>query len=76
LLVGDAVGEMSLIKRQPATADVVATDSSVLLALGREQFDTVAVNHPGLLAEVYKLLVTREKENRDAIVHDASELII
>lgn len=76
LSVGDGVGEMSLLKRQPATADVVATDSSVLLALDREQFDAVAVNHPGLLAEVYKLLVTREKENREAIVHDASELII
>ena len=76
LTVGDAVGEMSLLKRQPATADVVATDRSVLLALGREQFDTVADKHPGLLAEVYKLLVTREKENRDAIVHDASDLII
>ena len=41
----------------------------------REQFDQVAVNHPGLLAEVYKLLVQRESKNQ-ALVHDASELIV
>jgi hypothetical protein len=46
-----------------------------VLSLSREKFDEVAVNHPGLLAEVYKLLVQREQENR-ALVHDASELIL
>ena len=75
LEVGDGIGEVSLLSRRPATFDVVAIERSVLLSLSRERFDEVAVNHPGLLAEVYKLLVQREQENR-ALVHDASDLIV
>ena len=73
--VGDGVGEMSLLARRPATFDVVAVARTVCLSLSREKFDEVAVNHPGLLAEVYKLLVQRESENQ-ALVHDASELVV
>ena len=75
LEVGDGIGEMSLLARRAATFNVVALERTVVLALSREQFDQVAVNHPGLLAEVYKLLVQREAENQ-ALVHDASELIV
>jgi len=75
LETGDGVGEVSLLARRPAPCDVVATEQTVVLSLSREKFDEVAVNHPGLLAEVYKLLVQREQENR-ALVHDASELIV
>jgi len=73
--VGDGIGEVSLLARRPATFDVVATTPTVVLSLSREQFDQVAVNHPGLLAEVYKLLVQREAENQ-ALVHDAADLIV
>lgn len=73
--VGDGIGEMSLLARRPATFDVVALESTVVLSLSRERFDEIAVNHPGLLAEVYKLLVQRESENQ-ALVHDASDLIV
>jgi cAMP-dependent protein kinase regulator len=75
LETGDGVGEVSLLARRPAPCDVVAVEPTVVLSLSREKFDEVAVNHPGLLAEVYKLLVQREQENR-ALVHDASELIV
>ena len=75
LETGDGVGEVSLLARRPAPCDVVATEPTVVLSLSRDKFDEVAVNHPGLLAEVYKLLVQREQENR-ALVHDASELIV
>jgi CRP-like cAMP-binding protein len=75
LEAGDGVGEVSLLARRPAPCDVVATEQTVVLSLAREKFDEVAVNHPGLLAEVYKLLVQREQENR-ALVHDAAELIV
>ncbi len=75
LETGDGVGEVSLLARRPAPCDVVATEPTVVLSLSREKFDEVAVNHPGLLAEVYKLLVQREQENR-ALVHDASELVL
>ena len=72
---GDGIGEVSLLSRRPATFDVVAIEQTVMLSLSREKFDQVAVRHPALLAEVYKLLVQREAENQ-ALVHDASELIV
>lgn len=75
LETGDGVGEVSLLSRRPAPSEVVAVEPTVVLSLSREKFDEVAVNHPGLLAEVYKLLVQREQENR-ALVHDASELVV
>ena len=78
--VGDGFGEMSMLGRKPATFDVVATSSALLLSVSRDKFDQVAADHPELLAEVYKLLVDREKENEgttaDATIVDADDLII
>lgn len=74
--VGDGVGEASLLARKPASADVVATEPTVMLCLSRADFDDIAVEHPALLAEVYKLLVGREDASGDALVHDAEDLII
>lgn len=76
LVVGDAVGEMSLMSRDAAVADVVTTEPTVFLCLSRDAFDVVADKHPGLLAEVYKLAVARKRENRDALIHDAEQLIV
>jgi cAMP-dependent protein kinase regulator len=75
LVPGDGIGEMSLLARRPANFDVVALERTVALSLSRENFDVVAVNHPGLLAEVYKLLVQRESQN-EALVHDANDLVV
>jgi CRP-like cAMP-binding protein len=72
---GDGIGEMSLLARRPASFDVVAVERTVALSLSREKFDAVAVDHPTLLAEVYKLLVQRENENL-ALVHDANDLVV
>lgn len=76
LSVGDGVGEQSLLSRKPALFDVVATSRSVVLGIERSQFDDLVVAHPGLLAEAYRLLVTREQQSRELIVHDASDLVI
>jgi len=76
LEVGDGAGEISLLARKPAVASVVAVAETALLCLTRNGFDEIAVKHPGLLAEVYKLLIERDQANRDAIIHDAEELII
>jgi CRP-like cAMP-binding protein len=75
LTVGDGFGEMSMLGRKPATCDVVAVSAVVLLRVSREMFDEIAMAHPELLSEVYKLLVEREREN-DAIIHDAEDLVI
>lgn len=73
LVCGDATGEKSLLSRSEAEADVVATERTVLLALSRERFDAALKEHPELLAEVYKLVVEREK---DEIIHDAATLVL
>jgi CRP-like cAMP-binding protein len=75
LTVGDGFGESSLLRRTPAAADVIAIENTVTLSLSRVKFDDIAVKHPELLAEVYKLLVERERQNQ-AITHDATDLII
>ena len=76
LTVGDGFGEMSMLGRKPATCDVVASGAVVLLRVSRDMFDEIAMAHPELLAEVYGLLVARERENNDAIIHDAADLVI
>mgnify|MGYP001609333498 CR=1 FL=1 len=74
--VGDGVGEMSLIARRPAVADVVAVERTALLRLPRSDFEQFAVNHPGLLAELYKVLLEREQRNKALVIHDATELVV
>lgn len=56
-------------------ADVVAIEPAVLLLLSRADFDAVAGKHPTLLAEVERLVVARETQNR-ALFQDASDLIV
>jgi CRP-like cAMP-binding protein len=72
---GESVGEMSLLARKPATADVVTAAPTAMLRLAREEFEAIAVKYPELLAEVYKLVVARDQENRKPVV-DASDLVV
>ena len=72
---GAAVGEISLVSGEAAVADVVAVEPAVLLRLSRQDFEAVAGKHPALLAEVERLVVARETQNR-ALFQDASDLIV
>ena len=72
---GAAVGEISLVSGAVAVADVVAVENAVLLRLAKTDFESVAKKHPKLLAEVEKLVVARETQNR-ALFQDASDLIV
>jgi CRP-like cAMP-binding protein len=57
---GDFFGEMSLLDRQPRSANVVAVEDSELLGLDREAFQTHLTTHPttalAILAEMSKRL--------------------
>lgn len=57
---GDFFGEMSLLDRQPRSANVVAVEESELLALDREAFQTHLAAHPvtalAILAEMSRRL--------------------
>jgi cAMP-dependent protein kinase regulator len=72
---GSVLGEISLVARKPATADVITAEPCSLLRLPRTEFESIAAKYPEMLAEVYKLIVARESANR-AIVHDASDLVV
>lgn len=57
---GDFFGEMSLLDRQPRSANVVAVEDSILLGLDREAFATHLTAHPttalAVLAEMSRRL--------------------
>jgi CRP/FNR family cyclic AMP-dependent transcriptional regulator len=60
LRAGDFFGEMALLDRQPRSANVVAVESSELLCLDREGFQTHLTGHPStalaILAEMSRRL--------------------
>jgi CRP-like cAMP-binding protein len=72
---GAAIGEMSLVTGAAATADVVATEPTVLLALRKPDFDAVAARYPTLREDLAALARERDRENR-ALFVDATELIV
>ncbi len=76
---GDVVGEISLVLRRPATADVVATHRTVALELTREQFQGAIKEHPTLLSELYELATKREEEMRTVVAQeplDVEEMVL
>ena len=76
---GDVVGEISLVLRRPATADVVALSPTIALLLRREVFQEVVREHPTLLRDLYELAVKREEETQSVVAQpalDASEWVI
>jgi cAMP-dependent protein kinase regulator len=76
---GDVVGEISLVLRRPASADVLALSPTIALLLRREVFQEVVHEHPTLLRELYDLAVERDEETRSVVAQqalDASDLVI
>jgi CRP-like cAMP-binding protein len=64
---GELFGEMSLLQKTPATATVTASRNTSLLRLPREDFDTLILTHPQILALVSDLTETRQRSN-DALL--------
>jgi cAMP-dependent protein kinase regulator len=62
LNVGDVVGEVALVLRRKANADVVAVHPTVTLHLPREEFMTLIREHPAILQGLYLLAVKRDEE--------------
>ena len=71
---GDVVGEISLVLRRPATADVIATHQTVALELAAEQFREAIREHPSLLSELYELATKREDEMRTVVAQEALDV--
>ncbi len=76
---GDVVGEISLVLRRPASADVLASAPTVALCLRREAFQDAIAAHPRLLNELYALATKREEETRSVRGQqalDAEEIVL
>ncbi|MFT3925810.1 MAG: cyclic nucleotide-binding domain-containing protein [Myxococcales bacterium] len=77
---GDVVGEISLILRRDATADVLAMYPTVAYELTRESLKTLMRTYPGLLVELYELATRRDDEIRavsaeESLAADAEILV-
>jgi len=64
---GDLFGEMSCLRKAPATATVVARRGGTLLRLPREEFDDLVVSYPQIL-ELVSDLSEERAESLDAIL--------
>ncbi|MDB4971674.1 MAG: hypothetical protein JWN48_15 [Myxococcaceae bacterium] len=61
---GEVVGEMSLILRRPASADVFALYPTVAYELSGEKLGQLMRTYPQLLVELYDLATRRDEEIR------------
>ncbi|HEY6880969.1 MAG TPA: cyclic nucleotide-binding domain-containing protein [Polyangiales bacterium] len=61
---GEVVGEMSLILRRPASADVTALYPTVAYGLSRDKLKSLMRSYPALLVELYDLATRRDDEIR------------
>jgi CRP-like cAMP-binding protein len=71
---GEVVGEISMLLRRPATADVAAVHQTVALELTWTDFHDAIKEHPGLLSELYQLATQREAELRSVVAQEALEV--
>lgn len=71
---GEIVGEVALVLRRPATADVIAEHPTVALHLPRERFHDLIKNYPAVLSELYELAVKREEETSSIVAQEATNI--
>lgn len=59
---GEVLGEVALVLRRPAIADVVAQHPTVTLLLPRERFLEAVRAHPQVFVDLYELATKRDEE--------------
>ena len=64
---GDTVGEVALVLRRRANADVIAVHPTVTLFLPREEFLSLVQDHPTILHGLYMTAVRRDDETAQAL---------
>jgi CRP-like cAMP-binding protein len=76
---GDVVGEMGVVLRRPASADVRVVHPTVVLELTREAFAEAIASHPELLFELYDLATKRDEVTRSVVAQqtlDVDEVVL
>jgi cAMP-dependent protein kinase regulator len=74
LAVGEVVGEVALVLRRKANADVVAVHPTVTLHLPREDFLSLIREYPGILLGLYLLAIKRDEETSDVMDNSTTSL--
>jgi cAMP-dependent protein kinase regulator len=72
--VGQVAGEVSLVLRRPANADVIAKVPTISLHLSRQRFLDAIKEHPALLSELYELAVRRDEETSSIVAQEAASV--
>ena len=67
LVPGETVGEVALVLRRPANADVIALHPTVTLFLPRDEFLSLIQDHPAILHGLYMSAVRRDDETTLAL---------
>jgi cAMP-dependent protein kinase regulator len=67
LPAGETVGEVALVLRRKANADVIAVHPTVTLFLPREEFLALIQDHPAILHGLYMTAVHRDDETSKAL---------
>jgi cAMP-dependent protein kinase regulator len=71
---GDVLGEVALVFRRPANADVVAQHPTVTLLLPRERFLAAVRAHPQVFVDLYELATKRDDETASVDALDTIDL--
>ena len=66
---GDVVGEVALVLRRKANADVIAVHPTVTLHLPREHFLLLIQEHPAILLGLYTLAIQRDEETTTVLAN-------
>jgi cAMP-dependent protein kinase regulator len=72
--VGEVVGEVALVLRRKANADVVAVHPTVTLHLPREDFLSLIYDHPAILLSLYSLAIRRDDETASVLATSTTNL--
>jgi predicted acylesterase/phospholipase RssA/CRP-like cAMP-binding protein len=67
--VGESVGEVGLILRQPRTADVIAVRDSAVAVLNRADFEALVLRHPLELNRVFSQAIFDHLRHTAQVVH-------
>lgn len=67
LPVGETVGEVALVLRRKANADVTAVHPTVTLFLPRDEFISLVHDHPAILHALYMMAIQRDDETIQAL---------
>lgn len=71
---GEVLGEVALVLRRPANADVVANHPTVTLLLPRDRFLEAVRAHPGVFVDLYELATRRDEETSSVAGLESADL--